>query len=454
MNIKTLILCSIPFNIVAQNRPNIIYIMTDQQTASAMSCMGNEDVSTPNMDRLAKNGVLMANAYCSCPLSGPSRSSMFTGFTSHEIGLNKNGNVLPDSLKNQTLGNILSESGYECAYGGKWHVHTINMSKNNSFGFDVISPSDDSELSKACVAFLEKKHTKPFFLVVSYMNPHDICQYGREQNYPMGNVSNDVSLSDCPGLPYNFSKNPYDADIIDVERKNNFSAYPTINYSADDWRRYIYAYYRLVEKVDKEIGMIVDAIDEHNLWKNTIVIFTSDHGDGVASHQWNQKSALYEECIKVPLIVTLPGKKNAGKVLPQLINNGVDFYASVCDWANAKVYNGTKGKSYRAIVENADAKAPHQLDIVIETTFDKGLNFKGWCVRTKDYKYVLYEAGRYREQLFDMNNDKGEMRNLAIEAKYNETLSKHRDILQKWMTQHHVKAAKTRGTQTSIIPKR
>lgn len=141
---------------------------------------------------------------------------------------------------------------------------------------------------------------------------------------PWGNIE-DLPQNEWPGLPLNFAKNPYDADVISYEQSLNYSAYPTRNYTPDDWRRYRNLYYRLVEKVDAEIGKILNAIDKQDLWKNTVVIFTSDHGDGVGAHHWNQKSALYEEVVNIPLIVTLPGKKNAGKEMPQLVNNGVDF---------------------------------------------------------------------------------------------------------------------------------
>lgn len=88
----------------AKELPNIIYIVTDQQTASAMSCMGNADLHTPNMDRLAQSGILFRNAYCSAPLSGPSRASMFTGYTSHEVGLARNNVPMADSLRTASLG--------------------------------------------------------------------------------------------------------------------------------------------------------------------------------------------------------------------------------------------------------------------------------------------------------------------------------------------------------------
>ena len=194
----------------------------------------------------------------------------------------------------------------------------------------------------------------------------------------------------------------------------------------------------LMEKVDAEIGKIVDAIDKQNFWKNTVVIFTSDHGDGMGAHHWNQKSALYEEVVNIPLIVTLPGKKNAGKEMPQLVNNGVDFFAAVCDWAGIRLPEGLHGVSFRSLAEKADPSLKHQDYIVTETTFDKGGNTRGWALRTSRYKYVLYDKGRYREQLFDMEKDRGEMRNLAIEEKYKEILLQHREYLHDWMKLHHV----------------
>lgn len=436
--LKNIMFCATAFApslLGAKELPNIIYIVTDQQTASAMSCMGNTDVHTPNMDRLAQAGILFKNAYCSAPLSGPSRASMFTGHTSHEVGLSRNNVPMADSLRTASLGWLMQRAGYECAYGGKWHVHTPSM-PDGEFGFSTIHPHNDNGLAEASVAFLEQKHSKPFFLVVGFDNPHNICEYARSQNLPFGNLP-ELPQDEWPGLPSNFARNPYDADVIDYEQTLNYSAYPTRHYSPDDWRRYRSLYFRLVEKVDAEIGKIVDAIDKQDLWKNTVVIFTSDHGDGMGAHHWNQKSALYEEVVNVPLIVTIPGKKNAGKEMPQLINEGVDFFASVCDWAGISLPGGLHGVSFRPLVEKADPQQVHQPYIVSETTFDKGVA-RGWALRTPRYKYVLYDKGLYREQLYDMVNDRGEMRNLAIEKKYRQILLQHRAYLNEWMKLHHV----------------
>lgn len=329
---STLVLGAIlPTALLAQERPNIIYIMTDQQTATAMSCAGNADLHTPNMDMLAARGVRFTNAYCALPLSGPSRAAMFTGHTPAEIGMAENEIPMPDSLRTRTLGTLVQQAGYETAYAGKWHVNTNSLPEKHAFGFENLHGHNDFGLAEAAVAFLQRNHRKPFFLVASFDNPHNICEYARKQNTPFATID-EPALEDCPNLPANFSIAPYDADVLTYERSRSYRLYPTQSYTPDDWRRYLNAYYRLVETVDAEIGKIVAEIERQNLWKNTVIIFTSDHGDGAAAHQWNQKTVLYEEVANVPFIVCLPQGKHAGKVLPQLVNNGTDLLPSICDW--------------------------------------------------------------------------------------------------------------------------
>lgn len=440
------VLLSVPGALLAQQRPNIIYILTDQQTAEAMSCIGNDDVHTPNIDRLAENGILFRNAYCSSPLSGPSRTALFTGYTPSEVGMQQNGSPMPDSLRTRVLGQYMSSAGYECAYAGKWHVPEAAL-PDGAYGFRKLHGFTDIGLAESCVGYLKGRHGHPFFLVASFDNPHNICEFAREQNLPYGNLPM-VPREEWVGLPANYARNPYDADVIAYEKSLNYNAYPTSSYTPEDWRRYRTYYYKLVEKVDAEIGKILDEIDRQNLWRNTIVIFTSDHGDGNGAHQWNQKSALYEEVINIPLIVTLPRKKNAGSERKQLVNNGIDLFASICDWAGVSgLQPGQGGKSIRPVIEDPSVEV--QEYIVIETMFDKGANTRGWCVRTNRYKYVIYEKGRNREQLFDMSRDRGEMRNLAVEGRYAPVLAEHRHILENWMKEHRV--SQTRK-DVNIVP--
>lgn len=438
-----------PIALTAQERPNIIYIMTDQQTATAMSCVSNENLHTPNMDKLAQRGVRFENAYCAHPLSGPSRAAMFTGHTSGEVGLDKNGTPMPDSLRTRTLGNLVEQAGYTTAYAGKWHVHTNSLPDKYAFGFENLHGHNDFGLAEACIDFLKRKHNKPFFLIASFDNPHNICEYARKQPLPFATID-EPGLEACPNLPANFNVAPYDADVLAREKSLNYRIYPTNNYTPDDWRRYLNAYYRLVEHVDTEIGKIINEIDRQDLWKNTVIIFTSDHGDGAASHQWNQKTALYEEVVNIPLIVCLPQNKNAGKVLPQLVNNGVDLLPSICEWTGAQVPAGCRGISFRSVVESGDVQKAHQPYLVTETYFFQTGGTRGWLVRTPQYKYVLYETGKNREMLYDMQTDRGEMRNLAVESKYRSTLFQHRKMLETWMKQHPLPG---RSPALRFIPK-
>ena len=441
-----LLSCS-PTGYILSEQPNIIYIFTDQQTATALSCSGNQDIKTPNIDRLANEGIRFVNAYCSSPLSSPSRAAMFTGYTPGQIGQLKNNVPLPDSIQGKTLGNIFADNGYTCGYAGKWHLPEGDIPEKG-FGFEKLHGHNDFGLAEASIRFLQRKHTKPFFLVISFDNPHNICEYARGQELPFAKI-NEPDIKDCPQLPYNFAQNPYDADIIKSEKQLRYNLYPTIRYTPDDWRRYRNAYFRLVEHIDTEIGKILNAIDQNKLWNNTIVIFTSDHGDGNGAHGWNQKSALYEEVVNIPFIVRLPHKKNGGTTSEHLINNGVDLMPTLCEFAKINIPEHCLGTSWKNIVEKGyDTKARKFL--VIETLFNQSTT-QGWAVRTPDYKYILYDKGNNREQLFNMKTDRGELINLAVQKKYIDIIEKHRNILRKWMSINQIPQQRK---DISVIPSR
>ena len=163
------------------DQPNILFIITDQQYAGAMSCAGNPDVHTPNMDSLAESGVRFTRAYCTHPLCGPQRASFMTGTFPHINGSTSNGTPIKPEFVGKTLGNALSDAGYDCALSGKWHV---KGTEPEECGLEVIAPSRDNEVSLAGVEFMKRDRDKPFFLFASYLNPHDICQVARNQPLP------------------------------------------------------------------------------------------------------------------------------------------------------------------------------------------------------------------------------------------------------------------------------
>ena len=128
------------------DRPHILYIFTDQQSAFAMGCMGNQDLQTPAVDRLARGGVLFENTYCTQPLCTPCRASMITGLMPHVCGTPRNNLPIAEHLRDQEIGNVMARAGYECLYGGKWHVPGGSMPDDNDHGFRTFATRGDPGL--------------------------------------------------------------------------------------------------------------------------------------------------------------------------------------------------------------------------------------------------------------------------------------------------------------------
>ncbi|MBI3986696.1 MAG: sulfatase-like hydrolase/transferase [Lentisphaerae bacterium] len=410
-------------------QPNILYLFSDQQTAGTLGCDGNRDLRTPALDSLAARGTRFENAYCTFPLCTPSRASMFTGLMPHQLGIERNGQGIPEGLRAAEIAPLLARHGYDCAYGGKWHVPEEAMSAGH--GFDSICGFSDWELPGRCVDFIRRPREKPFFLVASFDNPHNICEWSRQQALPWGPVP-DCPTGQCPALPPNFAVTAFEPEA--VRRENQaLLLYRAGTFTPDDWRQYRHAYYRLVEKVDAAIATILGALRESGQEDRTLVIFSSDHGDGAGAHQWNQKCALYEECVRVPLLVAPPGPAPVpGAIAPHLVSEGLDLYPTLCDYAGIQPPEGREGLSLRPLIEGRRG-IPWRSAVTVETLFDGGRGTRGLMVRTARHKYTLYSWGKYREQLFDLATDPGEQINLAADPVHRDVLQHHRDLLAQWI---------------------
>ena len=415
----------------APKRPNVIVIMTDQQTAGALSCAGNPHVSTPAMDALAADGVRFTRAYCPYPLSGPCRASLITGRMPSEVGATDNAIRPNDEDMRQGIGIRMSEAGYECLYAGKWHVPEVNLPAEGT-GFRGIAKMHDPTLADACDEALGAYDgRKPLFLVASLLDPHEICEYGRFETLQYGELE-PFATEDCPNLPANFMPSTFEAEAIRLEHDASPRYHDTYTYTQDDWRRYLYAYYRLVERVDREIGRLIEVLKRHGLYDDAAIVLLSDHGDGVAAHRWNQKWALFEEVVNVPLIVKSPkGRGLAGAVNDEALSNiGLDLYATVCDYAGIRLDPECyRGRSLRPVAEGRQ-RTLHE-EVFIETLLS-GVGIQGWSVVEGDYKYVFYRWGRNREQLYDLRSDRGEMVNLAVDRRHAATLARLRAKMYDW----------------------
>lgn len=414
-------------------KPNVLLIMTDQQTADAMSCAGNLYLKTPALDKLATDGIRFTNNYVSQPLCLPFRTSLQTARYPHEVKVRNNGDHIQGDVP--LLGNLMADAGYKNEYFGKWHVG-IEPDDAGYKNYDKGKKDDGiAELGKE---FLLQKHDEPFFLTVSFVNPHNICQLARADavgsDLPDGPIGvAPTNLDELPPLPGNFDKPENEPSVIrEVQHRSREYHYPTYDWSELTWRQYLWGYYRLVEKVDAEIGKVLQALEDGGYNENTIVIFTSDHGEGVAKHHWNQKQILYDQATKTPLLINWKGKSQH-LVYSELVSNALDIPATILDVAGIEKPKSMRGTSLLPLV---NGESIHKYDYVVsETMFARGstnLGATGRMIRTKKYKYCIYDNGTKREQLFDMEKDSGEMINLVYEKKYDQILNEHRELIEEW----------------------
>lgn len=412
--------------------PNVLLIITDQQTFDAMSCAGNGSLETPAMDKLAADGVRFTNNYVTQPLCLPFRTSLQTALYPHEVGVRNNGTDINRDVP--MLGNLMVDAGYDCTYIGKWHVGTTPEKagyKNYQKG------GKDDNKAELAQNFLLQKHVNPFFLTVSLMNPHNVCQLARADavgsdlpDGPIGLAPN--NFDQLPSLPQNFDMPEDEPSVIREIQKSSEFHYPTANWDELTWRQYLWGYYRLVEKVDAEIMKILLALKKGGHHMNTLVIFTSDHGEGVARHHWNQKQILYDQATKTPLIISWEGKSRHS-IHSDLVSNALDVPATILDAAGVVKPKSMRGISFLPLIEGKSIK---KYDYVVsETMFARGaknLGATGRMIRTEQYKYIIYDTGEKREQLFDMEEDPGEMTNLVYKGEYAKVLAEHRKMIQKW----------------------
>ncbi len=436
-------------------RPNIVFISVDHWNWDACSALGCEYVSTPNLDRLHANGVTFTRSYSADPICGPARSSWMTGRFTSETGQVFNRAEVHRDLPD--LGQILNADGYLAVHCGKWHVggrhvsdsfHTLYVGRENPItasGGEIHDPCT----TRAALAFLNAyEDTRPFFLHVAYVNPHDICEYlhNREDGtIPHGVQQGMLRETEVPPLPDNFSFDKRETLVHQVWLRGDSPViHPRIRramngWSQLQWRYYVWNYYRFVEKVDQEIGAVLDVL-EHSPYKNdTLIVFSSDHGEGLARHQTYQKYSMYDESIRVPFTVACLGnglKLRKGSVDDEHMITGVDLLPTVCDYAQARLPY-VSGSSLRPLLVSGRSASWREYAYAES-------NYHGRMIVTRDFKYLTeYRPKAHEdfvppgpnadalglEQLFDLVNDPGETRNLACESRYSDVLGRHREML-------------------------
>ena len=432
----------------ATRSPNLLFIITDQQFAEAMSCrMGRQYLHTPTMDGLAARGMLFTRAYSSNPLCMPWRASVFTGLYPHQTGVTQNEQPAGgfDPARFVSMGTYFKKAGYETAYSGKWHL-CYPANQPETHGFEIIGArtkdGHDANVTAGVLQFLGRSHSRPFLLVASFLNPHNICEWarrlaGREQTLNCGEIGEPPPLAQLPPAPANLAPPINEPDGMTLIRRAyqvEDGPFPVGKFTVEDWRKHRWGYYRMVELVDKEIGRVLAALRQAGLEENTLVVLTADHGECAGAHSFNQKTVFYEESTRVPLIISWPGKTPSG-TSDKLVNTGVDILPTLFEAAGLAAPRHLPGRSLLPVALGRPVAAWREYVVVQNNMVQTGAvdgfrpTMAGRMIRSDRYKYCVYAHGQQREFLVDLQADPGETRNVATDPAFRQVLLQHRELL-------------------------
>jgi arylsulfatase A-like enzyme len=442
----------------AIEKPNIIFITTDQQSATMMSCTGNPWLKTPAMDYIAQNGVRFTRAYTTNPVCSPSRVSLMTGRLAGAFKDDKGLQVIendgsmrireiPGEVRQTTIAAFLKSAGYELIYGGKQHLPPPLAA--DSLGFRVITNNDRDGLVDLAIKEIKARHVKPYYMEVSLINPHDICYMAirhfassaeekaiieggsiecatldKALQKPAGVTDEEFFAKFCPPLPPNFEPQADEPEAVkSLLTRRPFREQAREKFTVNDWRMHRWAYCRLTESVDKQIQAILNAIKESGNENNTLIIFSSDHGDMDAAHRMEHKTALYEEAANIPFMVMWKGHIPGGKVDNiHLVSNGLDLLPTVCDYAGIQAISDPRGRSLRPLLEGKSNTWRETIGVESEI---------GRMVVSNDrLKYIRYDAVGTEEQLLDLNRDPYEMTQFANDPAYQGKLAALRKVFE------------------------
>lgn len=423
-------------------KPNILIITTDQHQGRILDILGDKYCKTPNIDSIAAAGVYFKKSYTPYPLCSPARTSLHTSRTPHEARVDHN--TLPISPEVPISGQLFSAAGYVTGYSGKWHMPNPYPTDGIP-GFEVLNKTDrkqklakdvDAATASQAVEFLKRKHDKPFLLVASFINPHDICLPAGEVSPLLDDLWKRYSPpagAELPPLPANHEPVADEPDPIARRRQKKAGVKSQFSGGWDEpkWRRYLYAYHRMVEDVDQSIGRVLAALREIGQEENTLIIFTSDHGDGLAAHNWTGKMNFYEEEAAVPLIVSWKGVTPAGLIDSTHLVTALDVLPTILDYAGVQPPAVMRGASLRPVIEKP-ALPGHEFVVSEMAGAGPAGPQREFMVRTARYKYIVFPGFQHSELFFDMEQDPGEMKNLAREDALASELERHRKLLKQW----------------------
>lgn len=454
----------------ADQRLNVLFLVADDLNCD-LHCYGHPQVQSPNIDRLARRGVLFERAYCQFPLCSPSRSSFLTGRRPNETHILTNSgrdaktgrynehphfrDYIPDTV---TLPQLFRQHGYFVArvgklyhYGVPGQIGTSGLDDPPSWDY-VVNPAgrDKAEENKvfslvpgsyggtlswlaadgtdaeqtdglvatAAISLMQQYRDKPFFLAVGFYRPH--TPYVAPKNYFGRYPPDQIRLPELSDDDR--SRRPLAAYLSAKKEQETMT---------DQLRREaIQAYHASITFMDAQVGRVLDALERLGLEDKTIVVMTSDHGYHMYDHGLWQKMSLFENSARVPLIISAPGAKGNGRTTGSLAEL-VDLYPTLADLCGLPAPDYLDGTSLRPVLDDPSRSVKSAAFTQVQRRVNRQ-EFHGYSVRTERWRYTLWDDGRQGEQLYDMQQDPREWRNLAGDPRYASVIAELKPLVRQY----------------------
>lgn len=378
----------------AQQPPNVLLFLTDQETALLPG-----PVQTPHRDALKKTGVDFSLAFCNTPQCSPARASILSGLYPHKAGIltNVDGSSQGKGLKTSltTVGKVFHDAGYETGYFGKWHLG--GGQSLGEFGFDVYEGRGSDEAIASQAAQWVGARKKPWFAIVSILNPHHIYEIPREVDKTAVRTGVRKPFSDLRNL------DGKPAEQMQYVEKDQGSQ--TRKFTESDWLKYRSFYCSLVEKADACFGTVMGRVS----MSNTVVAYSTDHGDQIGEHGLPYKGPfMYEELLRIPLTIAGPGTDVLVSKRHEFVMQA-DYGPTLAGLAGLRWPTATDGVD---LTKPAPPRAHLFLEYYAKQKWTNPIR----TVRTKRFKLNWYDSGN--RELYDLQTDPRELRNLANDAAY------------------------------------
>ena len=457
----------IPIAAIAQSRDhskrNVLFLVTDDCNVD-LSCYGHELVKTPNIDKLAKRGVLFSRAYAQYPVCNPSRSSFMTGLYPYQTGVLSNGGDFRKQNPNVvTLSQMFRNHGYTAARVGKiyhygvpgqigtdgeddlasWdirinprgidreiheRIHSIrpNAPIESRFGGTLswLRVNEESALhtdgigATEAIRMLDELHPqktgRPFFLAVGFYRPH--TPYVAPSRFFEMYASDEI---------HPVMERPDDRDDIPLAAWHDRPGQREL--TIEQRKEIIQAYYASISFMDEQVGRVVDALGERNLDDKTVIVFLSDHGYHLGAHGLWQKSDLFEGSCHVPLVIVEPNSSERGSIAPNPVEL-IDLYPTLADLCGVEAPSHIRGTSLVPVLANPEQIVKQgALSVTVSRAYQMHKVFTkkrvmGHSIRTKQYRYTQWGDGKYGHELYDYESDPNEYTNLADRPEYADPL--------------------------------